>query len=204
MKTATGMSERFDFDAARRRLLEGEGDSLLEARVREIFAERARLLAQPTRVADGQVERSHLCFTAGAVRFAVALTSIRAVFVPAHVTPIPGAPVHLAEVVHVDGRIVSLVDLVVLLGLAAGAGQTARRPIVLLESQGRLLGCQADRLAGLSPVETSRLAPAVHARGSEFVLGIADDMTLVLDAPLLIESLRAPGGKPRALTRGEP
>jgi chemotaxis signal transduction protein len=197
-------TERFDFEAARRRLLEGEGDSLLEARVREIFAERARILSQPTRVADGHVERGHLCFTAGGVRFAVALTSIRAVFVPAQITAIPGAPAHLAEVIHSEGRIVSLVDLVLLLGLAGSPEKPARRPVVLLESQGRLLGCPTDRILGLSPVETGRLAPAVHARGSDFVLGIADDMTLVLDASLLIERLRTHGDKPRAHTRGEP
>jgi chemotaxis signal transduction protein len=203
MTTKTHGQERFDFEDARRRLLEGDEDALLEARVREIFAERARTLSRPTHVADSRVERSHLCFTAGTVRFAVALTSIRAVFVPTQVTAIPGAPPHLAEVIHVDGRIVSLVELVGLLGLPAEASG-ARRSVVLLESQGRLLGCPADRLLGLSPIATTLLAPSVHARGSEFVLGIADDMTLVLDAQLLIDRLRTRGEQPRAHTRGEP
>jgi chemotaxis signal transduction protein len=203
MKTPVRAEEGFDFEAARRRLVEGAEEAALEARVREIFAARARLLAQPARLADGHVERSHLCFAAGAVRFAVSLMSIRAVFVPTHVTAIPGAPAHLAEVVHVDGRIVSLVDLVFLLGLG-GAPSAARRTVVLLESRGRLLGCPTERIVGLAPLETRNLAPAVHARGSEFVVGIADDMTLVLDAPLLIERLRTHGERPRAHTRGEP
>jgi chemotaxis signal transduction protein len=174
----------FDFESAKRKLSQVR-DLEEEARLtKQIFQERARALARPTEVLDRHVERDHLAFSLGAVRFCCALTSIRTVFVPSHVAVIPGTPAHLREVIHFDGRIVSLVDLLGLLGVesAADAQRARARQVVLLEARGTYLGCPVDEISGLFSIHSEALVPSTHGAGQDFVLGIASDMRLVIDA----------------------
>jgi chemotaxis signal transduction protein len=189
-------AQRSDFLQTGQRIAQVEQEVSSEQLLREVFAERARLLSRPASAENLQSERNQLAFTIGDARFCAPLTHIRAVFAPECIANIPGAPAHLREVVHYDGRIVSLVDLIELLALKRSAADAvAARHVLVLEHRGALLGIRAQCIVGLVSAAQEALAQPGFAQRSEFLLGIADGMTLVLDVAALVSGLSASSGQ---------
>lgn len=174
-----------------------ELEQLTPEQVHEILAERARVLARPTSSRlTGQLTQSHVRFSTGGVDFAVELAVSRQIIRPAWMTEIPGAPSYLADVIHLDGRIVSVLDLCTWLDLPDRSRAESER-VLLLESGGRMLGIFASHLSGAVALDTRELAPPPHTtaeHASGCVRGLTADMTVVLDGARLIATARVDTG----------
>ena len=182
--------EQFDFQSALAELDQDTNWSLSDDQLTQIFRARATALARRSQREHSERGALHMRFQVHGVVFGVDLRHVRTINVPHWVTSVPGAPEHLARVFQVGGRIVSLLDLGALLGLPRA--NVDRQQAVLLEHEGSLLGLFSHKAVGIAPIDTRDLSPGTSAtgKGSEFITGITADMTLVLDAPRLVNELR--------------
>ena len=181
----------FDWEAMKRRLPAMLRLDESPEQLAQMFRERAAELARVPQHGEVASGTPHLEFGVGEVRFAVALHDVRSIVAPNRVTRLPGAPDALAHVIHVEGRLVALVDLAVLRNVPVPAKARSQKPIVLLlDTPGSPLGLWVTHVHDLRPIDPNRLAQARGGAGSEFLCGITTDMALVLSVPQLITTLR--------------
>lgn len=103
-------------------------------------------------------------------RYALPLESVREVFVPPSVwSRVPSAPPPIRGVINLRGRVVMLVDLRMLLGIAGGEGRPADK-VVLLERGRRDLALLVTDVEGIESVEKIIAGPG---RAGAAVRGIA-------------------------------
>jgi chemotaxis signal transduction protein len=181
----------FDWDALKRRTTVSHEHSSSPQELERIFSERARALSEASDDRDQISGQILFSFVHAGIRLAVDTASVLRILRPRPVTVLPGAPSHLNQVFYEAGRIVSLADVALLLGRSTAAHSGAR--IVLLEGKSAWLGVVTDSVLGPTRIDTARLgAPSPHLdpRIARCVRGVGDDMTVVLDGALLVESLR--------------
>lgn len=96
--------------------------------------------------------------------YAVDATTVDHVAPAEQPLPVPTAPAHFLGIVHLRGRIVTVVDMPALLGLGAGSDQDSQedqlsRRLVVLQDHARPFGFLADGVLGLSDVPLSQIRP---------------------------------------------
>ena len=102
-------------------------------------------------------------------RYALPLESVREVFVPPSVwSRVPSAPPPIRGVINLRGRVVMVVDLRMLLGIADGEGRADK--VVLLERGRRDLALLVTDVEGIESVEKIVAGPG---RAGAAVRGIA-------------------------------
>jgi chemotaxis signal transduction protein len=155
--------------------------------------ERARELARPAARIDSDItSATHIRFEAGGVTFSVDSDAVVRVLHDSKVARIPGAPRQLDRVLHVDGRITSLIDPVTFVD--AGIEPVSRRSVLLLESGARRIGLFADVVHGLDRVSGTELAEmrdAASASTTNFVVGTSATMVVVLDSKSIVSNAGA-------------
>jgi purine-binding chemotaxis protein CheW len=132
-------------------------------------------------------------FTLGDAVFAVEARHARRVAVLDELTPVPGAPAHLAGVVNLGGSIVPVVDLRPVLALRPGRVDAGARLLVVAAP-----GCEAavatDGVLGLaSATEEASGGTAPSAASASLGRGFVtwqDGAALVLDVPRVLDALR--------------
>jgi len=131
-------------------------------------------------------------FVVGRERYALASRSVREVLSLPGLTPLPGTPSHIAGIVNVRGRILSVVDLRRFLGLPA-AGLSDLNRIVVLCDERMEFGVLADHVVGTRAIDVGRLQPSLptlSAAGNHLLLGIDADQLIVLCADALLRDRR--------------
>jgi purine-binding chemotaxis protein CheW len=136
----------------------------------------------------------HVIFTLEGERYGVLLSKVRTVVMTRSFTRIPRAPKAMLGIMNLRGRVVSVVDLATLLGLAPGSHPGK----ILLLDRGRTeLGVAVTDVLGIAPLEPQGRAP----EGSPgFVTAVARDdhgAVTLLDADALdtqVNSLFPQGG----------
>jgi len=129
--------------------------------------------------APSRAERTEvqLCtFRVSGEDFAVDIMRVREIIPPAHLTPIPEAPSHVAGVFRLRGDVVPVVDLSRRLGLKPSQ-PTRRSKFIVVKVAGRQLGLMVDEVCEVLrlPREELRPAPAsIDAKGGRLVLGVCD------------------------------
>ena len=88
-----------------------------------------------------------LRFRAGRVWLGWPTDSVQEVVQHGNVTPLPRAPGHLTGLVSLDGRLVTVLDLVPLLELPSDAAPPAR--LVVIDLGGELAGIPAREVSGV-------------------------------------------------------
>jgi chemotaxis signal transduction protein len=165
---------------------------LSEKELAELFQRRAEALAAS--VSEDEEERGVevFRFSVGAARFAIEMDYVRTITSPTWLTRIPGAPAHLSHVAHVGGRIVSLFRVERLLDI----GEVGKAPdkYLLVGAQGLRLGIGATDFEGIDRIDLNDLNAAGQRSCGEFVRGVANDMTMVLDGARLVSDLRVEVG----------
>ena len=157
-----------------------------------LFRQRADALAKLAHDEGVDAGALHLELGAGDVRLALPMNDVRTIVQVGQVTRIPCAKDVLAHVVHAEGRIATLADLGVIFGQRPLAKAEGRSFAVLLAVQGSPLGLWVNRVYGFRPIDASALtAGARNGPGSDVLIGITADMTLVLSVEQLVASLRA-------------
>lgn len=151
-----------DFDALHRRLDEAEarlaGDSGGDEQRRAVLEERARAIAGSREVARPESE-AVLAFTVGGERYAVAVDAVSQVLEARGLQPLVAAPPWLLGAMVARTRVVPVLDLRQLLGVAGG-GMSDLSKVIVVEHEGDAFGIAAEALEGRLEVVRSGLAPA--------------------------------------------
>ena len=100
----------------------------------------------------------HVIFQVENERYGLPLEAVREVFSPPTAfSRVPAAPAPIRGVINLRGRVVTVVDLGMLLGLPAGTSK--REKIVLLEHGRRDLGLLVTEVEGIESLEKISDAP---------------------------------------------
>jgi purine-binding chemotaxis protein CheW len=103
-------------------------------------------------------------------------------------TPVPCTPALVAGVLNVRGAIVSVLDLAVILGLAASTELTDTAQVLLVESGEALVGLLVDEVVGARDLSLDALDESLSGRDS--VRGVADSRIVLLDLKQLLADER--------------
>jgi purine-binding chemotaxis protein CheW len=117
----------------------------------------------------------HVVFRLDKERYALPLAAIREVLVPpVQWTRVPRAPPSVRGVINLRGRVVTVIELKALLGLAAAGGVSQK--IVLLDRGRRDLGLLVTDVEGIESIEKVSQAPGkadAAVRGVARLKGLA-------------------------------
>lgn len=105
-------------------------------------------------------------------------------------TPIPGVPPFVAGITNIRGKIISVVNLKIFLGITS-KGITDLNRIIVLRNKQMEFGILADSILGTKTIKTSRLAPApitIQGAAAGYVKGITPDGLIILDGSNILSS----------------
>lgn len=163
------------------------------ARVQEILHERARLLANPTAL-DAQHEQPLAIFELCGELFALEATQVLEFSDVGDITPVPGAPPHLAGLMYFRGRLLTVIDLRGPLGLTAQGTEWPPHAL-LLAPPDRAAALLVDRIVALAHFPKEKFLPFPGSRAGHVTATMPYDDRLVslLDGHLVT----APGAAPQ-------
>jgi len=122
----------------------------------------------------------HIVFRLDKERFALPLSAIREVLVPPwQWTRVPRAPPSVRGVINLRGRVVTVIELHRLFGIAGLA--TAAQKIVLLDRGRRDLGLLVSEVEGIESIEKISHAPGKAERAVRGVARLRGLAVTVLD-----------------------
>jgi len=110
-----------------------------------------------------ELETLHVVFEVGGAGYVLPATVVRELESLGEVTPVPGAPPHVAGIVHIRGQVIALVDLRVRFGLPP-AGPSLDRRVIVVEHERRRVGLLVDLAR-----EIARIPPAAFDRPPDMV-----------------------------------
>ncbi len=156
----------------------------------EILAARAKLISGARSVQNepSGYELSVVEFMLVPERYAVEEQFVGEVLILKELTSIPGVPNYVAGIANIRGRIVSILNLKILLGIAS-KGITELNRIIILKHNKMEFGILADSILGSRSFPSGQLAPKpVTFQGdtSRYVKGITADGLVILDCVQLL------------------
>jgi purine-binding chemotaxis protein CheW len=136
-------------------------------------------------------------FTLGGDGFAIEVRCAREVVVVDDVTIVPRGPSYLVGVANLRGRVLSIVDIRALLGLAPRPVGRGTR-VLVVQAGSSQVGVAVDAVLGLTSFdELLPLGEAARRAYGEFGVGLArhgDGVVTLLDAERTLEALKRGGG----------
>lgn len=155
----------------------------------KILQDRARQLAAiPARSQEADTCIDITRFELHGEHYAFESRYIREIVPVNHVTPLPCVPAFVAGIMNLRGRILSLLHLDRLLGLAA-AGQTAMQQVIILSHETMEFGLLVEKISGvaqLSPAKIQDELPTLSEKAQRYLRGLTPDRQILLDAQLLL------------------
>jgi purine-binding chemotaxis protein CheW len=139
-------------------------------------------------------------FVVGESSFASPLASVHEIVRVPDITPVPDSPAHLVGVMNLRGRIISVIDLRLCLGIT-GPERSRHSRIIVTESGGTTLGLVVDSASNVFRITAEQiespaaLFPTGHA---SYVTGIAklgDRLVVLVDLALLLKQAIAGNGR---------
>ena len=106
--------------------------------------------------------------------FCIEVQSVREVRAWTHVTRVPGAKSFMRGVLNMRGTVLPVIDLAARLGLA-DVDLNAKPAIVIVRTEGRLVGLLVDRVSDLFQVPQSELRKTPET-GCDFIADLAPRM----------------------------
>lgn len=129
-----------------------------------------------------------LTFSLSGETYAVESGHVSLVMPLSQYTPLPGTPPHVLGIVNVRGRVVSVLDLRVLLELPM-SGLSDKNFLAILHGFGMEFGVLVDRVLGINQIHRSSLqAEVANLSGirAAYLLGVTPDQWTVLDGARLL------------------
>ncbi|MCK9259596.1 MAG: chemotaxis protein CheW [Azoarcus sp.] len=185
-------SGHIDWDAVKQRvaaaghLLEEEFAPSADT-CRAIFEARARALAVEPAAEPG-AGFDALEFTLAREHYAIDTTWVREVYPLREFTPLPGTPSFVLGIIHVRGRVVSVLDLKRFFDLAP-IGLSDLNKVIVLANETMEFGILADSIVGvrrLLRAEVQESLPTLTGIRADYLLGITGRREVVLDARKLL------------------
>jgi purine-binding chemotaxis protein CheW len=157
----------------------------------ELLKLRAERVAAPVREADSAGKIFALTATMGSERYALPIDAISAVYQHVAITPLPCVPRYVAGITNVRGRVISVLDLAVILGAeGADVNQTA---LIVTEAEGASIGLRIENLGDVVELSMADLNPVSDHMGllyPEYFLGIFPDGIALLDVAAIVNDPR--------------
>jgi purine-binding chemotaxis protein CheW len=157
-----------------------------------VWAQRARVLAQPiTRQTAGQT-LSLLAFLIAGQRYAVEVSYVREIYPMGQITAVPRAPGFVVGLFSARGRLISVIDLHAFLGLLK-TNHNSESKLIVVATPELEIALMADQVSDVTTVyeeELESVTSAHMANLAEFIQGIAPGAIAVLDLPALLSSKR--------------
>jgi purine-binding chemotaxis protein CheW len=184
--------QAIDWDAVKRRL-EAAGRMLDEEfapppdKARAILAARARALAAEPPAAPGPGFEA-LEFLLAREHYALETSWVREVFPLREFTPLPGTPDFVLGIIHVRGRIVSVLDLKKFFELPA-QGLSDLNKVIVLGDGAMEFGILGDAIVGVRRIANDDLQaplPTLTDVRAEYLMGITRQREVVLDGHKLL------------------
>ncbi len=97
-----------------------------------------------------------LTFTLGSETYGVDALHVQEVLQCPEISPVPGAPVHVLDIINLRGEVISVNDMRSVLGLP-DAEITDQTWIVLMESDGQKQGMLVDSITEIINIRTSEI-----------------------------------------------
>lgn len=159
--------------------------ALLKARAREI--------AQAPEVTTSAALQLGLTeFRFGEEMYAFVSTSVREVYSPKDITPLPCTPSFIVGIINVRGRILPVIDIKPLFGQPSPPKRLVP-PVVILHAEEMEVGVLADTIVGVRAIPATAIHPPLSTlteSQSRYLRGITNDGTVILDAALLLTGSR--------------
>ena len=159
--------------------------TLLKARAREIAK-----APEVTESSTLQLEVTEFRF--GEEMYAFASTSVREVYSPKGITPLPCTPPFILGIINVRGRILPLIDIKPLFGKPSPPKQPQSK-VIIIHAEEMEVGLLADTIVGVRAISATAIYPPLPTLAesqSRYLRGITNDGTLILDAALLLTGSR--------------
>lgn len=137
----------------------------------------------------------YLCIHLGNDEFAIPLLLVKEVIGLPDMTPIPQAASHFSGIMNLRGKIISVMDLRVKLGIKAQT--TSETTVIILDIAGNSLGVVVDKVNSvqvLSPDMMSEKPAIDSSRASEYIQGVFrrnDKIVLILDVAKALQARKA-------------
>ncbi len=134
-------------------------------------------------------------FELGGQKYAFHIAQIQEILIPPAVTRIPEVPSYVEGVSNLRGKIIPIISLRGLFGLAVVPPNEETRTIVVNVGP-RVMGCNVDAVSRVMRIGTDQIQAAgetVMAAGRRYVEGFArvgDDVFIVLDVGHLLDPAR--------------
>jgi purine-binding chemotaxis protein CheW len=170
-----------------------QGATPSEEKRRSILQERARALALETGPAATAKDLIDVIeFRLASEAYAIEYSYVREVHPLRDLTPLPGTPPFILGIVNLRGQIISVVDLRVFFNLPAkGLGDLNK--VIVVRDDKMEFGILADEVTGVRTIPRIGIQPPIPTLsgiGSEYLIGITDSGTLVLDANTILRDER--------------
>jgi purine-binding chemotaxis protein CheW len=176
---------------------------LTQDELAEIWAKRAYALAEPPPLeATGQT-LDLLVFLLNDEQYGLEVAHVREIYPLDQLTPVPRTPNFVAGIFSARGRLISVIDLRVFLGLSTLSslsphewreqGKVTQAKVIVVAAADLEVGLLADEVADVITIFKDELEPALTTQmGSqaEFSQGIAPGMLVVLNLNSLLGDKR--------------
>jgi purine-binding chemotaxis protein CheW len=123
-------------------------------------------------------------------RYAVEQQFVDEVMLLKELTPIPGVPDYVAGITNLRGRILSVLNLKILLGITS-KGITELNRIIILKNNKIEFGILTDSILGtrfLSPGHLAQKPETLQDPSADYVKGITADGIILLDCERMLSS----------------
>lgn len=158
----------------------------------EILAARAKLISgnrsiQNDLSGDGPTVVE---FLLAPERYAVEELFVDEVMLLRELTPIPGVPDFVAGITNIKGRILSVLNLKILLGINT-KGITELNRIIILKNNKMEFGILTDSILGTRNLPSEQLAPmpvTLQGTAADYVKGITADGLILLDCERMLSA----------------
>lgn len=168
--------------------------SLDEAAQKQQLLARADLLArQPAESADSGEQLEVLTFRLGDEVFAIELDYIQTVYPPTKVTPVPCTPSFIQGIIHVHGKLYSVINLRKFFEIAAHSTANTQAIIILHNHNRDELAVSIDEIITMRSIALTEIQPALSAANSirvDYIRGITNDPLVIIDAPRILTDQR--------------
>ena len=158
----------------------------------EILAARAKLISGDrfVRKEPSGDELSVVEFLLAPERYAVEQQFVDEVMLLKELTPIPGVPDYVAGITNLRGRILSVLNLKILLGITT-KGITELNRIIILKSNKMEFGILTDSILGTRFLPSGHLArkpETLQGPSADYVKGITADGMILLDCDWMLSA----------------
>ena len=156
--------------------------------VRAELERRAVALARVPQSSSTAGSVEFVVFRVGGETYAVAASSVSAVFKLCDMAVVPGAPAFIRGLTLFKGQVLPVLDLRVLIGTSAAALSDLAR-VVAIGGDFADFGLLADSIEGIRRVTPDQFLPAPGQSDTDqslFVAGMTHDAMLLLDADALV------------------